>query len=295
MKTYKQSPLTIARGASSVLYQQPRVWPVLSAAIIVPTLLAALLLSAPVAVATAPELTQNTQRVAWYTVNVVETKPFDRNNFIQGLEFHQDLLYVSSGLYGVSAIKRYRWPEAKLFDSVALPKHLFAEGITRIGDHLLVLTWRARQLLVLDADTLIQVGSTALPGEGWGITHNNNTVYFSDGSHQLYRFQIGGDGALTPIPVTLNGKPVTRLNELEWINGEIWANVWQTDQIVRIAPETGQVTGVVNLTGLLPDSERRADTDVLNGIAYNPQDGSIWVTGKRWPMLFRIELVSATE
>ena len=225
-----------------------------------------------------------------YRVHVLERKPFDPDNFVQGLEFHNNHLYVSSGLYGKSAIRRYTWPELALDTDKSLPDHLFAEGLTRLGERLLVLTWRARQLLILNRSSLELVGSVKLPGEGWGITHHGNTVYFSDGSHRLFHFNAAGEGSLAVIEVTLAGKPVNRLNELEWIDGEIWANVWQTDTIVRIDPVSGHVTGVINLAGLLPKSDYLPGTDVLNGIAQHPDTGDIWVTGKRWPALFRVSL-----
>ncbi len=225
-----------------------------------------------------------------YRVRVLERKPFDTRNFVQGLEFHNDHLYVSSGLYGQSAVRRYHWPELRLDAEQPLPDELFAEGITRLGERLLVLTWRARKLLMLDRNSLAIVGSVALPGEGWGITHHKDAVYFSDGSDRIFHFSANGEGGLTVINVTLSGKPVHRLNELEWINGEIWANVWQTDTIVCIDPESGQVTAVIDLAGLLPTGDRSPDTDVLNGIAQHPATGDIWVTGKRWPALFRVSL-----
>lgn len=225
-----------------------------------------------------------------YRVRVLERKSFDTNNFVQGLEFHNNHLYVSSGLYGKSAVRRYTWPELALDADKSLPDHLFAEGLTRLGERLLVLTWRARQLLILDRSSLDLLGSVELPGEGWGITHHGNTIYFSDGSNRLFHFNATGEGSLSVIEVTLAGKPVNRLNELEWIDGEIWANVWQSDSIVRIDPVSGHVTGVINLAGLLPKSDYSPGTDVLNGIAQHPDTGDIWVTGKRWPALFRVSL-----
>ena len=225
-----------------------------------------------------------------YRVRVLERKSFDTNNFVQGLEFHNNHLYVSSGLYGKSAVRRYTWPELALDTEKSLPDHLFAEGLTHMGERLLVLTWRARQLLILDRSSLDLLGSVELPGEGWGITHHGNTIYFSDGSHRLFHFNATGEGSLSVIEVTLAGKPVNRLNELEWIDGEIWANVWQSDSIVRIDPVSGHVTGVINLAGLLPKSDYSPGTDVLNGIAQHPDTGDIWVTGKRWPALFRVSL-----
>ena len=145
-------------------------------------------------------------------------------------------------------------------------------------------------MLVYDLPDLSLVGQSALPGQGWGATHSGSVLWFSDGTDRLYSADIAGAGKLNVLPVTLNGEPLRNLNELEWVNGEIWANVWQSDLIARIDPETGHVVGMVNLSGLLPEEDRLRDTDVLNGIAIDPVTGAIWVTGKRWPWLFEIAL-----
>jgi glutamine cyclotransferase len=128
-----------------------------------------------------------------------------------------------------------------------------------------------------------------IPTEGWGITHYEDTVWYSDGSHRLYRFNAQEEAPqLTSIEVTRDGKPVSRLNELEWVDGQIWANVWQTDDIVRIDPATGEVLEVIDLSQLYPRGMRPRGVDVLNGIARDPETGKIWVTGKRWPWMFAI-------
>lgn len=228
--------------------------------------------------------------VRHYRARAVEQRPQERRNFVQGLEIDGDRLLVSSGLYGASAVRVYDWPSMTLRAEQALPANRFAEGITRVGDTLYLLTWRSRQLLALDATSLEITGSARLPGEGWGITHHGTRIYFSDGSARLFTVDLAVGGKLDVIHVSAGGQPVSRLNELEWIDGEIWANVWQSDRIVRIDPTTGQVVGDIDASGLLPSSERQADTDVLNGIAYDPATGAIWLTGKRWPWLYRIEL-----
>ena len=220
----------------------------------------------------------------------VERRAFDPRNFTQGLEIRDGILWVSSGLYGQSALRRYRLEDLSLIDEQALPRRLFAEGLTVLGDQALVLTWRARRLLVVDVETLAIEAAMAIPTEGWGITHHGDTVWYSDGSHQLYHFNAGeGEAELQVLPVTRDGKPVLRLNELEWIDGHIWANVWQTDSIVRIDPKTGEVVEVIDLAKLYPKAMRPRGADVLNGIARDPATGAIWVTGKRWPLMFAIE------
>lgn len=230
------------------------------------------------------------QAVPRYGVDVIEKLPLDRRYFTQGLEIRDGELFLSSGLWGESAVVVHAFPSLDVLRRTRIPDRYFAEGLTLTGGHLLVLTWRAGELLVLDPESLQQTGTGTIPGEGWGMTHNGDTVWFSDGSAWLHRFDVRSGQRLPSVEVRLDERPVRRLNELEWIDGEIWANVYLTDQIVRISPETGAVTGIIDLQGLLPASERRADTDVLNGIARDPATGAVWVTGKRWPWLYRIEV-----
>lgn len=226
----------------------------------------------------------------YYRAVVQAKKPFDRSNFTQGLEFHNERLLVSSGLYGQSKIRSYRWPALTLEREQVLPNEWFAEGLTRVGERLFVLTWRARRLVILDYPELTPLGTTTFPTEGWGLTHAHGRLYWSDGSDKIYSINAHEGGKIDHISVTLEGRPLQRLNELEWIDGELWANVWQTDTIVRINPLSGTVVGVIDLTGLLAQSERYPNTDVLNGIAYDSVNKAVWVTGKRWPWLYKIGL-----
>ena len=230
-----------------------------------------------------------------YGYSVVSRLRFDRNNFTQGLEIHDGRLYVSSGLYGQSVIRVYGFPSLELIQSLPVDPRIFAEGLTVIGDRLFLLSWRERVMLVFALPDLSPMGQSPLPGQGWGATHQASTLWFSDGSDRLYSADIAAGGKLSALSVTLDGKPLRNLNELEWVNGEIWANVWQTDSIARIDPGTGTVTGMIDLTGLLAEEDRLRDTDVLNGIAVDPLTGAIWVTGKRWPWLYEIALESTTR
>ena len=228
--------------------------------------------------------------VPTYGYEVVSRLRFDRANFTQGLEIFDGRLYVSSGLYGESMIRVYDFPSMGKIQAVPVDSRIFAEGLTVIDNRLVVLSWRERVMLVYSLPDLSLLGQSTLPGQGWGATHSGSTLWFSDGSHYLSSADMNGGGKLTQLPVTLNGTPLRNLNELEWVHGEIWANVWQTDEIARIDPSTGEVVGLINLEGLLPEEDRLRDTDVLNGIAIDPVTGSIWVTGKRWPWLFEITL-----
>jgi len=228
--------------------------------------------------------------VATYGYKVMSQLRFDRANFTQGLEIYDGRLYVSSGLYGESMIKVYDFPAMEEMQSVPIDPRIFAEGLTVIDNRLVVLSWRERVMLVYSLPDLSLLGQSPLPGQGWGATHSGSTLWFSDGSHYLYSADMSADGTLNRLPVMLEGRPLRNLNELEWVDGEIWANVWQTDEIARIDPDTGRVVGLIDLSGLLPEEDRLRDTDVLNGIAIHPVTRNIWVTGKRWPWLFEITL-----
>ena len=244
------------------------------------TFLFAFLALAPAALAEPPVI---------FDYQVKETRKIDRNNFTQGLLIWDDALWVSSGLYGESFIARYDWPSLKNRRVTQLPDRYFSEGLTEHDGRIYVLTWRSQELLVLDPDSMKVIDTLSLRGEGWGITSDGNQLWISDGTHRLSVWE--NNTVTRTINVTYDGKPVSRLNELEWINGEIWANVWLTDQIVRIDPTSGIITSIIDLRGLLPRSERRSSTDVLNGIAVDPKTDAIWLGGKRWPSLFNVELI----
>ncbi len=228
--------------------------------------------------------------VQQYRVKVVDQKPQPRENFVQGLEILDGYLYVSAGNYGESKILRYHFADGQLDAGNNLDQQFFAEGLTVLGDSVYQLTWRNRAMLVYRKSDLEFQRWLPLQGEGWGLTNNGTELIYSDGSAQLTFMSPDRARILRAITVTEQGRPVTLLNELEWVDGAIWANIWQSDRIVIIDPATGDVTASIDLQGLLPASEYRPGTDVLNGIARNPADGAIWVTGKRWPWLYRIEL-----
>ena len=228
--------------------------------------------------------------VEWYTATVAERKPQSRELFVQGLEILDNQLYVSTGNYGESRLLRYHFEDGSLDVGRSLAGNLFGEGLTVLGNKIYQLTWREGLMLIYRKSDLALLESRPLPGEGWGLTNNGEQLIYSDGS-AIVRFLDPGDAKVErSMRVTLQGRPVRFLNELEWVDGAIWANVWRSDEIVIIDPDSGVVTGVIDLRGLLPVGERRAGTDVLNGIARNPDDGGIWVTGKRWPWLYRINL-----
>jgi glutamine cyclotransferase len=228
--------------------------------------------------------------VAIYDYRVIEKLPQPRENFVQGLQIVDNTLYIGTGMHGQSGLREYEFPEMTLRREVRLDEQFFGEGVTRLGDHIFQLTWRAGLVFEYDATSLKRLREHRIPTQGWGITHNGSELIYSDGSATLYFLDPETLARRRSLEVTLNNRPLPRLNELEWIDGEIWANVWQANQLVRIDPASGQVVGIVDLRGLLDPADRAADTDVLNGIAWDSTHRALWVTGKRWPWLFQIEL-----
>jgi len=224
-----------------------------------------------------------------YGYRVVANFSHDPTAFTEGLVFFQGYLYEGTGLYGKSGIRQYDLASGEVLKSLDLPQQYFGEGITILGGRLYQLTWQSHKGFVYDLNfTLLQEFSYAT--EGWGLTQNGSHLIMSDGSSTLYFLDPVALTVVGQVQVTDNGNPVVYLNELEYINGEVWANVWQTDLIARISPQNGTVLGWVNLAGLLSPSDR-AGADVLNGIAFDPAGSRILVTGKYWPKIYQIELL----
>ena len=222
---------------------------------------------------------------------VTATMPQPRDTFVQGLQIVDGQLYVGTGQYGKSRLLRYNMADGTLDSEKLLDRSLFGEGITVLNDKIYQLTWKSRIALVYNKTDFKGINWFRLPGEGWGITNNTKMLIYSDGSDKLHFLSPQTLRISHSITVSENGKNINHLNELEWINGKIWANIWTSNRIVIIDPDSGNITASVDLAGLLPDNERRPNTDVLNGIAQNLDDGTIWVTGKYWPRLYQIELV----
>lgn len=219
---------------------------------------------------------------------VVKSHPHDPEAFTQGLFFHEGFLYEGTGLRGRSSIRKVDIETGRVLQAVELPAEFFGEGITRWGDRLIGITWQEQTAFVLDLKTFKLWRKFNYAGEGWGLTHNERELVMSDGTPELRFLDPATFKELRRVKVTADGKPVEMLNELEWVEGEVWANIWQSDRIARINPRTGAVSGWIDLTGLLPG--RRGSDDVLNGIAYDPATRRIFVTGKLWPKLFEIQL-----
>lgn len=225
------------------------------------------------------------------TYEVVNVFPHDPQAFTQGLIYHNGYLYESTGLYGESSLRKVDLETGEVLEQVDLPSNYFGEGLTLWGDTLLQLTWLEETGFIYDLEDFSLLGQFTYPTEGWGLTHDGGRLIMSDGSSQLYFLDPINFQNIGSIEVTYQGETIDRLNELAFINGEVFANIWQTDDIVRIDPETGVVTGWIDLRDILPDKLRTPTTDVLNGIAYDPEGDRLFVTGKNWPTLYEIRLV----
>ncbi len=224
------------------------------------------------------------------TYEVVATVPHDPTAFTQGLVLAPDgRLFESTGLYAQSQIRELDPATGEVLARVALEPDLFGEGLALVDDRLVQLTWREGVALVWRADDLAPLERWNYEGEGWGLCDDGTRLVHSDGTARL-RFRDRDTFAeLGAVDVSLDGRPVELLNELECVDGAVWANVWQTDDIVRIDPTTGAVTGVLDLSGLL-DPAAAQGADVLNGIAHRPDTGTFLVTGKLWPTLFELRV-----
>ena len=219
-------------------------------------------------------------------VEVLGTLPHDTGAFTQGLELVDGVLYEGTGLEGESSLRRLDPATGELRQRVDLPEPLFGEGITVVGDRIWQLTWRDGVAIERDRDTLEEVRRVTYEGEGWGLCRDGGRLVMSDGSDELTFRDPASFAGTGTVAVRRDGQPVTRLNELECVAGQVWANVWQSDEVVRIDPANGQVTATVDLSVLRPADVPA--TNVLNGIAAVPGTDEFLVTGKNWPTIFRV-------
>ncbi len=222
---------------------------------------------------------------------IVNTYPHNTNSFTQGLIFDKGVLYESTGLNGRSAVKIVDLKTGKTLKSHELPDNYFGEGIAIIENKIIQLTWRSKTGFVYDKKTLKLIKKFSYQTQGWGITYDGKYLIISDGSAVLYFMDPNTFKVVGTLEVYGDNGKVSKLNELEYINGEIYANIWGTEKIARINPKTGRVTAWIDLSGLLNKEDKKNRVDVLNGIAFNSDKGSLFVTGKLWPKMFEIELV----
>lgn len=252
--------------------------------ILVVTIAIATYACAPVSQAGVPE----------YTFEVVHSYPHDRTAFTEGLFYLDGFLYESTGIEGASSVRKVRLETGEVVQRHDLPSAYFGEGIIQWKDRLIQLTYKTEVGFVYNLSTFETERRFEYPGEGWAMTQDGKNIFMSDGTAQIRIWDPETLQELRRITVTDQGQPVPNVNELEWVKGEIYANIWETDRIARIDPATGRVVGWIDLAGLLNPNERIAGpegTDVLNGIAYDAKGNRLFVTGKRWPKLFEIRLV----
>lgn len=228
-------------------------------------------------------------KVRQYKAQVVAEYPHDRTSYTQGLFFYDGQMYESTGLNGKSTFRKVDIRTGKALYRLNFDRRYFLEGSVEKDGNIYMLTWQNNVAFVYDAKTLKYKKSYSYPREGWGLTTDGKSLIASDGSANLY-FLDDDFRTARKLTVRLNGRPVNDLNELEYIDGKIWANVYLTDLIVIVNPADGNVEATVDCSGLLPSRLRYDDTDVLNGIAYNPQNGKIYLTGKNWCRLYEIKL-----
>lgn len=241
-------------------------------------------------IAPSPELEAASPPGPRLRVEVLQELPHDPEAFTQGLVWFEGKLLESTGQYGRSTIRRVEPTTGRVEQQILLPRGVFGEGLARVGDRLIQLTWREGMALVRRLDDLEEFDRLSYEGEGWGICHGGSRLFMSDGGAALQLRDPESFAVLGTLPVLFEGRPVGGLNELECAEGWVWANVYQTDMIAKIDPGTGDVVAVVDASGLLTAAERR-ESDVLNGIAYDPNEAVFYLTGKLWPKMFKVRFV----
>ncbi len=226
-----------------------------------------------------------------YDFEIVHTYPHDPSAFTEGLFYLNGFLYESTGLEAHSSIRKVRLETGEVLKQIDIPPQYFGEGIVNWDGRLISLTWKSQTGFVFDLATFKQQRQFHYEGEGWALTQDGKQLIMSDGTPELRFINPTTLRETRRITVTLDGKPLRNVNELEWVKGEIFANVWQTNWIVRIDPKDGRVLGLINLAGILPPATAISSPDgVLNGIAYDAKHDRLFVTGKNWPSLFEIRL-----
>ncbi len=242
------------------------------------------------AIVVAAEPTATAPQPESLRTRVIHTYPHDPESYTQGLLLYHGKLYESAGRYRVSDLREVDPATGHVIRSVRLADNYFGEGLALVGERLIQLTWMEHAALQYDRATFAPLGQFTYTTEGWGICYDGTRLVMSDGSNKLYFRDPATFAVIGQVSVTLAGQPRTALNELECVGDAVFANIWQTDSIVRINPRTGIVTAVIDASGLLTPAER-ASADVLNGIAYDAEHSTFLITGKLWPKLFEVQFV----
>jgi len=225
------------------------------------------------------------------TYRIVQTYPHDQDAFTQGLVYVDGHLYESDGRFGQSVLRMDDLETGRSLQEVHLDQQYFAEGLTTWGSTLIQLTWQSHTAFVYDRFSFRLLKTLSYPWEGWGLTNDGKSLILSDGTADLHFLDPSTLHELRRVTVRYRGRKVTELNELEYIHGEIYANIWHSDRIARISPSNGKVLGWIDLSGLLPAGAVNDPEAVLNGIAWDPEHDRLFVTGKLWPKLFEIQIV----
>ena len=226
-----------------------------------------------------------------YSYRVVHAYPHDPRAFTEGLEYRAGFLYESTGIKGQSWLRKEKLETGQVLQQIDIDPQYFGEGITILNQQITQLTWQTEVGFVYDQASFRLKRTFNYPGEGWSLTNDGTNIYMDDGTSQI---RVWDPYTLTEkrrITVRDHGQPVSNLNELEWVRGELYANIWQKDVIARISPTDGRVLGWIDMTGILSPADRTGSEDVLNGIAYDSLGDRLFVTGKNWPKLFEIKLV----
>lgn len=281
--------LNACGAATSAVQQGITVLPLPSSVRLAPT--AIVTSTMPYPTPTSVEAPSAIAAVPTYTYRVVKTYPHDRRAFTQGLVYIDGALYEGTGLYEQSSLRRVDLQTGAVQQQRDLDPKYFGEGIAVVGDRIMQLTWQSNVGFVYNRGSFEPIGQWNYQGEGWGLTYDGARLIMSDGTATLRFLDPQTLQETGRIEVADANGPVTRLNELEYVNGEVWANVWQTDRIARIDPQSGRVVGWIDLAGLLNAEDRVEPVDVLNGIAYDMESRRVFVTGKLWPKLFEIEVI----
>lgn len=226
-----------------------------------------------------------------YTFKVVHTFPHDPNAFTQGLAYRDGFLYEGTGLKGRSSLRKVRLETGEVVQQIDLPPEYFGEGITLVKNEVVQLTWQSQIGFVYNLNDFHLLRRFSYPGEGWGLATNGSELFMSDGTPEIRVLDSSTLAEKRRIAVHDGATPIHQLNELEFVDGQIFANVWQSDRIARISPHTGEVVGWIDLTGLLSPIYRLESGAVLNGIAYDTIRKRLFVTGKLWPSVFEIRLI----
>lgn len=224
------------------------------------------------------------------SIKLVAAYEHDANAFSQGLVVHNGEMFEGTGQYGSSNLRKVDLKSGKILENVPLAKEYFGEGITMLDGKIYQLTWRENICIVYDQATLKPIGTFRYTGEGWGLTNDGKYLYLSDGTPTIRVIDPAKFNVVRQIRVHSGPRKIEKLNELEFVKGELLANVWYSDHIARISPKTGEILGWLDASELYPAAQRPSREHVLNGIAYDQATGKVYMTGKNWPQLFEVQL-----